>query len=57
MKKKSVNFTVESQAYRNWVSSENDIYDEVFFDPLRLLPDLRINPAETRKILENNKIT
>ncbi|MDZ8222169.1 hypothetical protein [Nostoc sp. ChiVER01] len=31
---KSVNPTVESQAYQDWVSSENDIYDEVFADEL-----------------------
>ncbi|MEH2109013.1 hypothetical protein [Nostoc sp.] len=27
---KSVNPTVESQAYQDWISPENDIYDEVF---------------------------
>ncbi|MEH2257401.1 hypothetical protein [Nostoc sp.] len=27
---KSVNPAVESQAYQDWVSPENDIYDEVF---------------------------
>ncbi|MEH2358585.1 hypothetical protein [Nostoc sp.] len=31
---KSVNPTVESQAYQNWVSPENDIYDQVFADEL-----------------------
>ncbi|MHC5936052.1 hypothetical protein [Nostoc sp.] len=31
---KSVNPTVESQAYQSWVSPENDIYDEVFADEL-----------------------
>ncbi|MEH2171107.1 MAG: hypothetical protein V7K41_31520 [Nostoc sp.] len=31
---KSVNPTVESQAYQDWVSPENDIYDEVFADEL-----------------------
>ncbi|MDF5709013.1 MAG: hypothetical protein PUP90_15450 [Nostoc sp. S4] len=30
--RKSVNSIVESHAYQNWVSSENDIYDEVFAD-------------------------
>ncbi|MEH1868819.1 MAG: hypothetical protein V7K69_28015 [Nostoc sp.] len=32
---KSVNAAVESQAYQDWVSPENDIYDEVFADRLR----------------------
>ncbi|WP_414517992.1 hypothetical protein [Nostoc sp. PCC 9305] len=27
---KSVNHAIESQAYQDWVSPENDIYDEVF---------------------------
>ncbi len=31
---KSVNPTLESQAYQDWVSPENDIYDEVFADEL-----------------------
>ncbi|MDF5737588.1 MAG: hypothetical protein V7L04_01325 [Nostoc sp.] len=31
---KPVNPAVESQAYQDWVSSENDIYDEVFADEL-----------------------
>ncbi|MBN3879259.1 MAG: hypothetical protein V7K90_29050 [Nostoc sp.] len=31
---KSVNPAVESQAYQDWVSPENDIYDEVFADEL-----------------------
>ncbi|MEH1822766.1 MAG: hypothetical protein V7L31_27460 [Nostoc sp.] len=31
---KSVNPAVESQAYQDWVSSENDIYDKVFADEL-----------------------
>jgi hypothetical protein len=31
---KSVNSAVESQAYQDWVSPENDIYDEVFTDEL-----------------------
>ena len=31
---KSVNPTVESQAYQDWVSPKNDIYDEVFADEL-----------------------
>ncbi|MDZ8089890.1 MAG: hypothetical protein RMY16_30715 [Nostoc sp. DedQUE12b] len=31
---KSVNPTVESQAYQDWVSPENDIYGEVFADEL-----------------------
>jgi hypothetical protein len=33
-KETSVNPTVESQAYQDWVSPENDIYDEVFADEL-----------------------
>ncbi|WP_392531765.1 hypothetical protein [Nostoc sp. C117] len=31
---KSVNPTAESQAYQDWLSPENDIYDEVFADEL-----------------------
>ncbi|MEH1998088.1 MAG: hypothetical protein V7L00_04815 [Nostoc sp.] len=31
---KPVNSAVESQAYQDWVSPENDIYDEVFADEL-----------------------
>ncbi|BAY74937.1 hypothetical protein NIES25_13540 [Nostoc linckia NIES-25] len=31
---KTVNPTLESQAYQDWVSPENDIYDEVFADEL-----------------------
>ncbi|MBD2679913.1 MULTISPECIES: hypothetical protein [Nostoc] len=31
-RKKSIHSTVESQVYQDWVSPENDIYDEVFAD-------------------------
>jgi len=31
---KSVPPMVESQAYQDWISPENDIYDEVFADEL-----------------------
>ncbi|MBN3895207.1 MAG: hypothetical protein HWQ41_08045 [Nostoc sp. NOS(2021)] len=31
---KAVNPAVESQAYQDWVSLDNDIYDEVFADEL-----------------------
>lgn len=33
-KRKSAATMVESQAYRDWLSAENDIYDELFTDEL-----------------------
>jgi hypothetical protein len=33
-KGKSAATMVESQAYRDWLSAENDIYDELFADEL-----------------------
>ena len=32
--KKSVCQTIESQAYQDWLSAENDIYDKIFADEL-----------------------
>lgn len=32
--KKSPHSMVESQAYQDWLSAENDIYDELFADEL-----------------------
>ena len=32
--KESVHPMVESQAYQDWLSTENDIYDQVFADEL-----------------------
>ncbi len=32
LKQQPSGLKVESQAYKNWLSSENDIYDELFAD-------------------------
>lgn len=32
LKKQSCGLKIESQAHKNWLSAENDIYDELFAD-------------------------